>query len=556
MMKKATHLLRAQFASPRLVTRALLFTGGAVTGAVVSVTASYGLVSALYPRQAAPAALAAAQPHAPLPTRSEPEVILASAPTAQAINVTPLEDFPGLVIAAVAPSAPVIAPSIPAPAALPAPGGDLVIATKSVTDFELPQPEAAAPVAPAPLAAPAVARVETQMPARALTAPPLRPDTSAEASPASFAALAAGDTSARTGATLGFAVPTPSVEIETIAAVAVADPDMPRIRPAPRPDDLPVVLAVAQAAPALLANDIPAVRPQPRPEQVIRAAAAQTASPEAEQPAPRSRSGGLFAGNSTCGRSLARAMPRRSGSAADGQQFFASLGGLSGSERDARVINELARGNMPDFLRQLEPVTFRGQDARGAETEIVICVTPDYLALGSDRDYVRVPLGLPAAGRIAGQFDMTLPTPRMVDAIYAQADVKLSPAPMQAGPQMSSTPYLLRHNATIEDQLHGRGGLVAGQKKDVVMASRMASAPGRVAIYGWHRSASSPIQPVSTVHGASYADYSHGIRLVSRTAYLNGRAVDIDELLGSSRYAYLLNKEGPLPGPVIRIASR
>ncbi len=99
-------------------------------------------------------------------------------------------------------------------------------------------------------------------------------------------------------------------------------------------------------------------------------------------------------------------------------------------------------------------------------------------------------------------------------------------------------------------------GLVAGQKKDVVMASRMASNPGRVAIYGWHRSSGSPIQPVSTVHGANYADYSHGIRLVSKTAYLNGKAVELDDLLASSRYAYLLNKEGPMPGPVIRIASR
>jgi hypothetical protein len=58
------------------------------------------------------------------------------------------------------------------------------------------------------------------------------------------------------------------------------------------------------------------------------------------------------------------------------------------------------------------------------------------------------------------------------------------------------------------------------------------------------------------VHGASYADYSHGIRLVSKTAYLNGRAVSLDELLSSRRYAYLLNSDGPLPGQVIRIASR
>jgi hypothetical protein len=84
----------------------------------------------------------------------------------------------------------------------------------------------------------------------------------------------------------------------------------------------------------------------------------------------------------------------------------------------------------------------------------------------------------------------------------------------------------------------------------------MESNPGRVAIYGWHRSKNDPIQPVSTVHGASYADYSHGIRLVSRTAYVNGKPVDIDDLLSSDRYAYLLNADGPMPGRVIQIASR
>ena len=120
---------------------------------------------------------------------------------------------------------------------------------------------------------------------------------------------------------------------------------------------------------------------------------------------------------------------------------------------------------------------------------------------------------------------------------------------------MSTTGYFVTHNATIEQQLQGRRGLVGGHKKDVVMASRMASAPGRVAIYGWHQKSGAPIQPVSTVHGANYADYSHGIRLVSKTAYLNGKSVSLDDLLESSRYAYLLNTDGPMPGPVIRTAS-
>ena len=47
--------------------------------------------------------------------------------------------------------------------------------------------------------------------------------------------------------------------------------------------------------------------------------------------------------------------------------------------------------------------------------------------------------------------------------------------------------------------------------------------PGKIAIYGWHRLNGAPIQPLSTVHGACYADYSHGIRLVSETVLVDGK---------------------------------
>ncbi len=387
---------------------------------------------------------------------------------------------------------------------------------------------------------------------------------SAASGPEAFATLSEADAAARAGAGLFAERSSPAAAPETEAV----DPTiMAAARPARRPEGL--ADQVAAAAPAdVSAAPASSIRPAPRPE-IVRAAAAApapapTAAPAAATPAPtnvvpvaarQSTGGFLSRGTSSCGRTLARAIPTRRGGDT-GSAFFAGLGNAWGPARDAEVVAELARGNMPRALRNLQPVTFTGQDARGQATEITICVTPDYLALGSDKDYVRVPLGLPAASRIAGAFNMTLPTPKMVDAIYAQAAVRLSPKPMQAGPQMQSTDYLLRHNATIAGQLAGRGGLIAGHKKDVVMASRMASAPGRVAIYGWHRSNGAPIQPVSTVHGAEYADYSHGVRLVSKTAYLNGKPVSLDELLASSRYAYLLNSDGPMPGPVIRTASR
>lgn len=435
---------------------------------------------------------------------------------------------------AVAANAVAAVPAAPRPAAA-LPGPRLTRpATLAALDLpdRVPGAPAAVPVAPVPdfLAAPPSSETAEEapgiaiaaLPDRARMAPPARPGRQAEP----FAPLVEV---------------VPLVEIVPSTALAAS------LVPLPRPGDL-VTRRPAATAPVSA----------PAPETVVAIAPAPAPAPKAA-PAPKVTEPALgprVAASAACRPALARQMPNRKGRAPEGTEFFAALGGLSGPERDARIVAELAQGNMPDHLRVLQPVRLTGTDAMGQPAEIIICVTPDYLALGSPSDHVRVPMGLPAARQVAARFGMSLPTPKMVDAIWAQADVHLAPAPMPAGPQMSSTDYFLRHNATIEGQLGRQAGLVAGHKKDVVIASRMQGNPGRVAIYGWHRRNGSPIQPVSTVHGATYADYSHGIRLVANTAYVNGRAADLDELLTTARYARILNPDGPLPAPVIRVASR
>ncbi len=335
--------------------------------------------------------------------------------------------------------------------------------------------------------------------------------------------------------------------------------------PSARPDtgvaETPAGLAVAAQRPSLRPSLRPATLSTRTPDvasveetAVVMAAAASATEEVSSGPSlvrPR-------AGTNPCARQLTRDIPRRPGNAASGSAVMAAIGNGSGSDRDNRLVQEALRGNIPSHLRDLQPVTFDGV-AAGRQTQITVCVTPDYLAIGSDSDSVRVPLGLPAALRVADAFEMMLPTTTIVDAIYRQADVRVSPSPMTPGAQMSSTEYFVRHDATVDQQFAGAGArdglLVAGHKKDVVIANRLSRAPGRVAIYGWHRSNGSPIQPLSTVHGEYYADYSHGIRLVARTAYVNGRAVDLRALLTDGTYAEMLNSDGPLTSATIRLAA-
>jgi hypothetical protein len=256
-----------------------------------------------------------------------------------------------------------------------------------------------------------------------------------------------------------------------------------------------------------------------------------------------------------CDQDPIQAIPSRAVDAPAGSEFARRVEFLSGPERDAQVRSELLSGNVPQFLRRLAPVTVTSADS-AHPLEITLCVLPDYLAVGTDKDFVFVPLGLEAALDIAGHFGFDLPTPKLVDAIYKESAVKLAPQPLPAGDRMRSTDYVVHHTQMITLQRSELGAslgeLTAGDKKDLVLTSRLWEIPGRVAIYGWHRSVNEPIQPLSTVHGARYADYSHGVRLVSSIVYVNGVRWSIDDVLSEPRLAALLTSEGPLT----RIAER
>jgi hypothetical protein len=219
-------------------------------------------------------------------------------------------------------------------------------------------------------------------------------------------------------------------------------------------------------------------------------------------------------------------------------------------EREHAIRRELMAGNIPRGLRNAVPVTLSAPLPGRETVHLTLCVLPDYLSVGSDNDFLRVPMGLDTALSVAARFGATLPTRRMVDLIYRQATVRLVPRPLPAGDQMRTIGYVRRHQALVQEQYEAAGAvpgaLIAGHKKDLVLTDRLWSQPGRVAIYGWHRDVGAPIQPLSTVHGARYADYSHGVRLVSNVVWVDGERRSIFDVLADKRLAPLLSDEGPL----------
>ena len=240
------------------------------------------------------------------------------------------------------------------------------------------------------------------------------------------------------------------------------------------------------------------------------------------------------------------AFPPRPSDAASGTAFAARVCGLSDRERNAATRDELLAGNIPAFLRDLVPVTLAGP-AEGSV--ITLFVTRDYLSIGGDDDFLPVPLDFGAASEVARALGYGLPTRKIVDAVYAAAALRLDPAPLPAGPEMRSVPYILESRDRIAEERGASplSALVAGTKKDVVLSPRLLGQPDREAIYGWHRSDGRPIQPLSTVHGVHYADYSHGIRLVSDVVYVDGVARNYFDLLADPLLAACLSDEGPIP---------
>ena len=223
--------------------------------------------------------------------------------------------------------------------------------------------------------------------------------------------------------------------------------------------------------------------------------------------------------------------PARS-SATAGNEFYHEAFGMKWKERDSFAVKETLAGNVPAFLRKF--VAIRASikhPTTGKTIKAVYYVAPDYLSIGSDRDWARINITPLAAQKIADSLNCFLPTKKMVDDIYHAAKVKLEPVPMYAF--RDSTPTMWHHHLIVEGQRKGRRGLIAGIQKDVVISGKISRdpKPDRVAIYGWHKLDGIPIQPLYTGHVYWWVDYSQGIRLIYRKIKVQAKWMDYTDVL-------------------------
>jgi hypothetical protein len=224
-------------------------------------------------------------------------------------------------------------------------------------------------------------------------------------------------------------------------------------------------------------------------------------------------------------------------------------------KREEIILAELLAGNIPGFLRRLRPVTV------GTSPKITYWVMPDYLSIGDDLDWVRIPVTARTAQKVADRLCMMLPTAKMVDDIFKQAEVQ-SLAKQQTI-ALTAESYLQHHQAIQGSLPSGsQGKLIAGHKKDVVLTDRMWQqvdglwkGKNKVPYYGFYNDRKQPMQAfyengqpkwgyAQLAHDFLHVDYSHGTRLVSRIALVDDEKMDLAKVLSDPAYARLLYAEG------------
>lgn len=246
-------------------------------------------------------------------------------------------------------------------------------------------------------------------------------------------------------------------------------------------------------------------------------------------------------------------IPARPGDARSGSELASHMASMSLMEREELVLREVSSGNVPEVSRVLVPIRIRILANQVAtERMVTFFATSDYLAIGSDDDFIRMPVSGQTAARLAGKLNCVLPTTRLVDHIDAATDARLEPRPMTKDRESVAT--FLEHNRLIEQQLKDWIGshsnlkprLIGGVKKDIVVTTKLVEKPNNVAIYGWMYPSGTPIQPLYTGHTDKYVDYSHGLRLLGASVSIDGTSVPIRDVLRDETIHGVLSNEGPV----------
>lgn len=168
---------------------------------------------------------------------------------------------------------------------------------------------------------------------------------------------------------------------------------------------------------------------------------------------------------------------------------------------------------------------------------LVVCVAADALhaRVPEAAEPIRLPASYAETITICRKIGCLPPTREISDAVWSAAAVHVPPRGLvltaSDALQMATVEWSLKHHDAIESRLDdvAEGTLIADVGKDWILDNGL-SVRGAVN-YGWRISATKMLQPLGHMHDAAHWDYSQVLRLVRRTARLDGLEVDLLDVL-------------------------
>ncbi len=218
------------------------------------------------------------------------------------------------------------------------------------------------------------------------------------------------------------------------------------------------------------------------------------------------------------------------------------------------VFQQVTSGNVPDFMRPENYRTVTVETRVGNRTvSATFRVCPDYLAIGPNNDFTRMPLDPLTAQRIADRFGLAMPTQRMTDIIDAEAAKAGGTMPFVAAPAvgkrvtdphsgksvesnwhyqaygnyegrwMLSGEFIIMQNRILQESPESvrNAPIRSGLKKDVIYDpfAFQESHEGGPPVVIYRRG----VQGLSNWHNEKYFDYSHGIRFLDSEVIVTER---------------------------------
>ena len=259
------------------------------------------------------------------------------------------------------------------------------------------------------------------------------------------------------------------------------------------------------------------------------------------------------------------------GSSVSGTEIRKQYEAISEADWKARhmvVLQHVADRNMPSTWDDFVPIEVKGP--KGTVVEFYVSKHP--LRIGTDDDWLEIPVDGPHAAAICEVTGYSLPHYWMVDYIHVQAKKEggavhffmtcdMAKALQVPCPQGTSAKkeFILKRNDLLHAWMKKKGTksdqLQSGHYKDIVLpvdgstsgpqrrtwrdrvTGRTRVKSGRVEIYGGYYDTGSRVQPLSGGHHVKgFFDYPQGIRFVKKEVKVNGETIPLADFVGSREY--------------------